>query len=501
MPESKRIFNKAQMDRDIDDRLLPSGSYRYALNVNIGESEGGDIGAVENLKGNERVAGQDAIQGTTIGSVRDPNNDRIYWFTTSEVEDAIYEYDESASTVTTILREPKARTAALPTCAPELLSRITDPRGDQPFRPPAPALPSAPIGGCTQSVGTTNFDSSAEFDDGSCITAVRGCTQSGATNFNPAANVDDGSCTFGSGFGFADTGTSCSSIPQAGTTDAASFFSSSFTIDSVTPSTVAENTGSSPITHSFSVTVSGTIPTGQGFTNEGTAFTVTGSEDCVQPGTDPLTPFSFSVSTSDTIDDATSNGAATISGTDVGTAAAVSTTSGIAADTGFVFTDASLLTAALTVTGGGAHTLSLTQNGASATLSGDVFDAGSADIVWSGTGTDPVQVNFLTSSGTVTFDGNGFETSNTTTYSFGVVGGGFVTGGSNGFVTSSAPTGAVSFGAAGTVGVTVEQAMGMGAPAYTGPGPRSVTVTLNLLDSGFVPLGITSTITVTQNPI
>ena len=41
MAESKRIFNRAKMNRDIDDRLLPEGEYRYALNVNIGESEGG----------------------------------------------------------------------------------------------------------------------------------------------------------------------------------------------------------------------------------------------------------------------------------------------------------------------------------------------------------------------------------------------------------------------------------------------------------------------------
>ena len=34
--ESKRIFNQAKMNRDIDDRLLPEGSYRYANNVNIG---------------------------------------------------------------------------------------------------------------------------------------------------------------------------------------------------------------------------------------------------------------------------------------------------------------------------------------------------------------------------------------------------------------------------------------------------------------------------------
>ena len=67
MGEVKRIFNQAKIDRDVDARMLPPGSYRDALNVNVGESEGGDVGAVENLKGNEEIAGQTTIVGTTIG--------------------------------------------------------------------------------------------------------------------------------------------------------------------------------------------------------------------------------------------------------------------------------------------------------------------------------------------------------------------------------------------------------------------------------------------------
>ena len=56
----------------------------------------GDIGALENLKGNEQIGSVDA--GTTIGVVRDPNSDRVYWFNKGAQFDAIYEYDQRANT-------------------------------------------------------------------------------------------------------------------------------------------------------------------------------------------------------------------------------------------------------------------------------------------------------------------------------------------------------------------------------------------------------------------
>jgi len=171
MAESKRIFNQAKINRDLDARLLPPGVYRDGLNVNVGESEGGDIGAVENLKGNEEITGQGAVDGITIGSVRDPNNDKVYWFNTSSEFDAIYEYDQSEDTITTILRDPKNRVASLPTCSPELQARITDPRSNINNRPPTPPLPSGPVPGCMDPT---------------------------ANNYNPLAEYSNNSCTYGS---------------------------------------------------------------------------------------------------------------------------------------------------------------------------------------------------------------------------------------------------------------------------------------------------------------
>ena len=51
------------------------------------------------------------------------------------------------------------------------------------------------IYGCTNSTAT-NYNASANIDDGSCIYAVYGCTDPLATNYNTSATLDDGSCSY-----------------------------------------------------------------------------------------------------------------------------------------------------------------------------------------------------------------------------------------------------------------------------------------------------------------
>ena len=58
MPEIKHNFMKGKMNKDLDERLVPNGEYRDALNVQVSTSEGSDIGAVQNILGNSLVAGQ-----------------------------------------------------------------------------------------------------------------------------------------------------------------------------------------------------------------------------------------------------------------------------------------------------------------------------------------------------------------------------------------------------------------------------------------------------------
>ena len=82
--ESKRIFQAGKMNRDLDDRLVPSGEYREALNISIGRSEGSDVGSVQNLRGNALKDNGETLEGAVvIGSLRDNTSERIYYFVTT----------------------------------------------------------------------------------------------------------------------------------------------------------------------------------------------------------------------------------------------------------------------------------------------------------------------------------------------------------------------------------------------------------------------------------
>ena len=154
MAESKRMFRKGNMNRDLDDRLVNPETYRYANNIKVGSSEGGDMGAVENLKGNEKLAGQDEISGTTIGSVKDPNSSKVYFFNTSNSKDAIYEYDDSTGDINTILVDNPDGDLKKPSCRPELSTSITGPDSDIRVKPDLDDFPDPPTTGCGLSSST-----------------------------------------------------------------------------------------------------------------------------------------------------------------------------------------------------------------------------------------------------------------------------------------------------------------------------------------------------------
>lgn len=105
MPELKNLFIKGKMNKDLDERLVPQGEYRDALNVSVSYSEGSDVGALQNILGNtERNGGLSfPASATCIGTVRDTENDKIYWFGTSATADYIAELDPSDNSVDIIL--------------------------------------------------------------------------------------------------------------------------------------------------------------------------------------------------------------------------------------------------------------------------------------------------------------------------------------------------------------------------------------------------------------
>ena len=89
MAELKHGFDKARMNKDKDERLVPTGEYRDANNIQVSTSEGSDAGVVQNIAGNKLQATIDHtsnavynIPATSIcvGSIPAADRDKIYYF-------------------------------------------------------------------------------------------------------------------------------------------------------------------------------------------------------------------------------------------------------------------------------------------------------------------------------------------------------------------------------------------------------------------------------------
>ena len=96
MAEVKNAFIKSKMNKDLDARLLPTGEYRDAMNIAVSKSEGPDVGAVENIKGNQMLIDVGTVEGVSgldvIGFFPDESSNRIFIFSTnSNVTTSPYE--------------------------------------------------------------------------------------------------------------------------------------------------------------------------------------------------------------------------------------------------------------------------------------------------------------------------------------------------------------------------------------------------------------------------
>jgi len=93
MPEIKNSFLKGKMNKDLDERLVPNGEYRDALNIEVSTSEGSNVGVVKNILGNHRL--EDIIPDgfTCVGSFADEKTNKIYWFVSSYDTNAIIEFN------------------------------------------------------------------------------------------------------------------------------------------------------------------------------------------------------------------------------------------------------------------------------------------------------------------------------------------------------------------------------------------------------------------------
>ena len=88
MPEIKHNFTGGKMNKDLDERLVPNGEYRDAMNIQVSTSEGSEVGTVQNILGNSLIAGQEFIPSTAncVGSIADEKNDKLYYFVVDSEE-------------------------------------------------------------------------------------------------------------------------------------------------------------------------------------------------------------------------------------------------------------------------------------------------------------------------------------------------------------------------------------------------------------------------------
>tara|TARA_Y100001973_G_scaffold12471_1_gene17313 strand:+ start:72 stop:6425 length:6354 start_codon:yes stop_codon:yes gene_type:complete len=108
MPEIKHTFTGGKMNKDLDERLVPNGEYRDAMNIQVrttdGDSEGiGNAGVVQNIEGNKFIAigTFNWLQsvGTTkaIGCVSDEKTNSSYFFHAAPVPE--YNNNDNLSSI------------------------------------------------------------------------------------------------------------------------------------------------------------------------------------------------------------------------------------------------------------------------------------------------------------------------------------------------------------------------------------------------------------------
>lgn len=91
----QNLFTSGKMNKDLDERLVPQGEYRDALNVKVANSTGSDVGAIENALSNEAKSSLElGANAVCIGSISDDEDRVVYWFVKSDTGCFICYYDQ-----------------------------------------------------------------------------------------------------------------------------------------------------------------------------------------------------------------------------------------------------------------------------------------------------------------------------------------------------------------------------------------------------------------------
>ncbi len=89
MAQTKNTFIKSKMNKDLDERLVPNGEYRDALNVEVSQSEDSDVGTLSTSLGNLKLTDfglADNCEAKIIGFFADEKDKDIYVFITNFID-------------------------------------------------------------------------------------------------------------------------------------------------------------------------------------------------------------------------------------------------------------------------------------------------------------------------------------------------------------------------------------------------------------------------------
>lgn len=104
----KSLFTSGKMNKDADERLIPNGEYRDALNVRINNSNGSDVGAIENTLSNLKLTTLSfGSNARCIGAIDDDGGNTIYWAVSSDSGSFICSYSSKTGQQLIILKDTR----------------------------------------------------------------------------------------------------------------------------------------------------------------------------------------------------------------------------------------------------------------------------------------------------------------------------------------------------------------------------------------------------------
>lgn len=105
----KRNFTGSKLNLDYDERHVPKGEMVNAENIRVTNSEGSDVGAIENSLGNLQLTNISLGSNVrTVGGISDGFGNKLYWFVKSDTVCAVLEWDETSETLSKVLYDSRS---------------------------------------------------------------------------------------------------------------------------------------------------------------------------------------------------------------------------------------------------------------------------------------------------------------------------------------------------------------------------------------------------------